>query len=394
MADDQPNPSSPFRSEIVDRMRLADDTLELPGTGGGPSAGRIRLPRVFGFCRGVERALDMADEACRQARASGRRLFLLGQIIHNPWVNDYFHSQGVRILLPEELEALEKTLTANDVAIIPAFGVRPEAQRRLKAIGCQIVDTSCGDVRRLWAWARRAAGEGFGLLIFGRANHDETVVTKSLLAEVGGRYVIAGTLSQVRALCDLVVGREDPSRFRELFDAQATNADSLELFYRLAQVSQTTMLYQETMQVRQLVQDAFSERFGKDDLASRLEFQPTVCRATQDRQAAAVELCRSGCDAVIVVGGLGSSNTRHLYELARQYTLAYFIEDARAIHSAAELRTADPATGQPVVHKDWLPARRPLDLAVLAGASTPECVVGQVIERLADLMCGPSEPRP
>ena len=365
-----------FRSAIVDRIRAGGNVLDLPH-------GRLMLPRVFGFCRGVERALEMLETACNEP--SPGRLFLLGQIIHNPWVNRYFAGRGVRILDEAEIARLEETVRAADTAVIPAFGVRPEVRRRLAAIGCRIIDTSCGDVRRLWAWARRAGKDGYGVLIFGRAQHDETVVTKSLLAEDGSRYVIAGDLEQVRLLGRMIAAEEDPSGFRRVFDAQSTNAENLEPFLRLAQVSQTTMLYDETIRVRELISAAFARRFG-DQAPEPMLFQPTVCRATQDRQAAAVELCRSGCELVIVVGGYGSSNTRHLYELAGQYAKAYFIEDASAIASDRLLRTMDFASGLPVEVSDWLPPARPLRVGVLAGASTPESVVGQVLDRLAEFL--------
>ncbi|MFB3890764.1 MAG: hypothetical protein ACE15C_01945 [Phycisphaerae bacterium] len=437
---------SAFRSQVVDRMRAEGNIWQLPG-------GRLVLPRVFGFCRGVERALAMLEEACSAneaarlptPRSPRPTLFLLGQIIHNPWVNEHFRRRGVVILSEAEIARLEQVVTPADCAVIPAFGVRPEVRRRLAAIGCRVVDTSCGDVRRLWAWARRAAGEGYGVMIFGRARHDETVVTKSILDEAGGKYVVAGDLEQVRRFCELLgtvplsgtvpscsvsdpsggqsqtAGQSPMAAFAEVFGREATNATSIEPFFRLAQVSQTTMLYDETMVVRRMVREAFERRFGAEMDSgtvppsgtvpscsvrdgsggqsqtaglspARLVFQPTVCRATQDRQAAAVELCRSGCDLVVVVGGFGSSNTRHLHELARQYAPAYFIEDAGAIVSASELRTADPDTGTAVAVRDWLPGRRraagerPLTIAVLAGASTPECVVGEVLQRLAGFL--------
>ena len=369
-----------FTSPYVDAARKAGNRLDLPG-------GQILLPTVFGFCRGVERALEMLDAAVDQHRRSGKRLLLLGEIIHNPWVNEYFQSRGVRMLSPEQLADLERFVAAEDCAVIPAFGVPLEVQRRLAQIGCEIVDTSCGDVRRLWKWAEQAVADGFGVLIFGRASHDETVVTKSRLAAAGGRYVVAGNLDEVRAFGDLITGRIPAGRFAELFGPAATNAEALAPLHRLAQVSQTTMLYDETLQVRSVLAAAYEEAFGRAGLAERLRFQPTVCRATQARQSAAVELCRGGCDVTIVVGGFGSSNTRHLYELARGYAPAYLIESAEAIRSERRLETYDFDAGRPAVAEDWLPQRRPLHVAVLAGASSPEIVVGEVLEKLAAFLC-------
>ena len=147
------------------------------------------------------------------------------------------------------------------------------------------------------------------------------------------------------------------------------------------------MLYDDTQAVRELVRVAFVERFGAEEAERRLLFQPTVCRATQARQTAAVELCRRGCDLVIVVGGFGSSNTRHLYELARLYAPALFIETADAIHGPDEIESFDPAKGMQRI-TNWLGDKRPLTVGVLAGASSPEFVIGEVLEKLANLLGG------
>lgn len=224
------------------------------------------------------------------------------------------------------------------------------------------------------------------MLIFGRATHDETVVTKSRLEAAGGKYVVAGNLNEVRRFGQLITGQTPAGRFGHSFGPEATNAEGIEAFERLAQVSQTTMLYSDTMKVREALRGAFVRRFGAEHVAERLRFQRTVCRATQARQSAAVELCRRGCDLAIVVGGFTSSNTRHLFELANGYCPAYFIESAEAIRSAEELATYDFQAGRPVVARGWLPTRRPLRIALLAGASSPEIVIGQVIEKLAEFL--------
>jgi len=368
-----------FDSPLVDRIRVEGNVWRL-------KHGEILLPREFGFCRGVKRALVRVEETCNRYAGSAKRIYLLGQIIHNPYVNEHFHRRGVVILSNEQRQDVERFIGPEDCAVIPAFGVPLPIERRLERIGCEIVDTSCGDVRRLWKWAERAAGEGYGVLIFGKGEHDETVVTRSRLDAAGGKYVVAGSIEQVRRVCDRITGRLPAGRLREGLPGLVANVDSLEPFGRLAQVSQTTMLYDDTMVVRDIILQAFVERYGREEASRRLQFQPTVCRATQDRQAASVELCSCGADVVIVVGGFGSSNTRNLYRLAREHTCAYFIEGPEAVASAEELHTIDAAGETPTVARDWLPKRRPLRLGVLAGASTPEVVVGDVMERLAELM--------
>ncbi|MEI7835478.1 MAG: 4-hydroxy-3-methylbut-2-enyl diphosphate reductase [Planctomycetota bacterium] len=379
---DSPGRLEGFRSDVVERVRAGGNIWQLP-------RGELRLPKVFGFCRGVERALVMLAEALAGHAVGGGRVVLLGQIIHNPWVNDYFEHQGVRILSGLEMEDLESLLRPEDAAVVPAFGVRPEVERRLQAIGCRRIDTTCGNVRRLWQWVERAAADGYGVMIFGRTRHDETIVTRSRLAEAGGSYVIVESLAQADTFCRIVTGAAGFDRdaaFREAFAGAATNAQSLTPFARLAQVSQTTMLYDDTLAVRDRLRNAFAAAFAADQAQDRLLFEPTVCRATQNRQSSAVELCRSGVDLTVVVGGFESSNTRHLYELARAFSPAVFIEHADSILSADRIRTIDPATETPVLRDGWLPKAQPLRIGVLAGASCPEIVVGQVLERLAALL--------
>lgn len=370
-----------FGSDMVDRLRGAGNVWRLPG-------GQILLPRVCGFCSGVMRAMAMLDRAVTAEAGKGTRFFLLGQIIHNPWVNEHFQSCGVTILSAGQVQHLEDFIGPADCGVIPAFGVPLAIERRLRAIGCRVLDTTCGDVRRLWAWAQGAVQRGFGVLIYGRDDHDETVVTKSRLEASGGKYLVVGNLAQAQRFCGLVASGGEGVSLRAEFGPQAGNAASLTDLLMLAQVSQTTMLFDDTMKVRELVRSAFEARFGPAEAQRRLLFQPTVCRATQERQAAASELCRAGCDVTVVVGGFGSSNTRHLYDLARQHGPAYFIEDAGGIVSGQIIRSFDKDHNQAVELRGWLPESRPLKIGVLAGASSPEVVIGEVLQRLAGLLSG------
>ncbi len=373
----QEKQSDPFSSEVVDRIRAGGGVWNLP-------SGQIILPKVFGFCGGVRRALKMLQRAINE-QPKDRKFFLLGEIIHNPWVNDYFRHRGVRILTRDDRGRLENLIRPDDVAVIPAFGVSPDIHRSLARIGCEVIDTTCGNVRRLWAWAEQAAQRGFAVLIFGRARHDETVVTRSRLAEAGGTYLVVGDMDQARRFCEMIIERTPRRKFAERFGAENTNAGGVEDFEALAQVSQTTMLFEDTIKVRSMLQAAFGRRYERG-VGERLIFEPTVCRATQHRQDAAKRLCRRRPDLAIVVGGFGSSNTRHLYELTRRSARAYFIESPQAIVGPDELYGIGPAGGRPRIHKNFLGRSRPLGIAVLAGASTPEVIIGQVARRLAEII--------
>lgn len=380
-------PSSPGPTQSHDLREFTSPLLNLVRSSGGIlnlRNGQVRLPRVFGFCRGVERALTLADRAVQRCAEQGKRIFLLGQIIHNPWVNRYLQQRGATILSRAERRDVEKYVTRSDCAVIPAFGVPPDIHRRLEQIGCEIVDSTCGDVLRLWTWAQRAVASGHGVLVYGKPNHDETLVTKRRLAEAGGHYLVLSDLEMVRRFCDAIAAGSDQRP--EAYSDDQTNADDLRPFVRLAQVSQTTMLYGETMTVQQLIREAFATRWPGEHLEQRLLLQPTVCKATQQRQQAAVELCKADCDCIVVVGGAGSSNTRHLYELARSYAPSWFIEDHDSIGPDGRLLTCDVGQDHPGEVPDWLGDRRPVCIGLLAGASTPEVVVGNVLQRLAALL--------
>jgi 4-hydroxy-3-methylbut-2-enyl diphosphate reductase len=369
-----------FQSSVVDAV-MAGPTPGVLHVAGN----QIVLPEVFGFCRGVKRAIAMVDDAIEHHGKSDGEIVLLGEIIHNPWVNEYFRRRGVRVLTRDELADLPAHVSGNDCAIIPAFGLLPEWTRQLQTIGSTLIDCSCGDVIRVWQWGEREVSQGFGVLIFGRAKHDETLVTRSRLAEHGGKYLIVQTLDEARVFSEIVAGQRDESELVTVFGPAQTNADSLEPLLKLAQVSQTTMLHSETQKVCQVLADAFTKRFGSE-AEQRLRFQPTVCRATQDRQDAAVKLCREEFDVVIVIGGFGSSNTQHLWELAQQHSPAWLVEDADAIRSADELFAWDAKTQSGQCVAGWLPDRRPLRVGLLAGASSPEIVIGDVLKRLAECL--------
>ena len=379
-----PEKLSAFRSELIDKLQTPEfeNRLNLKG-------GEIVLPRVFGFCRGVKRAIAMGLKAAQGHKPNQQvgKLVLLGEIIHNPWVNDFFRDRNVEILTSSQRQSenIANHVGPNDCAIIPAFGVALPIEAKLAEIGCEIVNCSCGDVIRLWRWSEAEVKQGFSVLIFGKPLHDETVVTKSRLADAGGKYLVVENLDKVRKFAELIEQGADVSP-RDIFGSQATNADSLKPFEKLAQVSQTTMLYDDTQKVRQIIRSAFEIRFGADNVEKCLRVQPTVCRATQDRQNAAVELCKSKCDLVIVVGGFGSSNTRHLYELAKQYSPAFLIESAQSIISDGELLAWDSELGKACSVHNWLPTQRPLRVGILAGASSPEIVIGQVVEKIAEFL--------
>ena len=375
----EPERDDPFQYALIDRILANPDGnfLAVPG-------GRIVLPAVFGFCSGVRRAVHKASVAVRDA-SEGQKIILLGELIHNPMVNEYFRQQGVKILEQDELELLKEHVTDSDRVIIPAFGAQGEVFSLLQNMGCDLVDCTCCDVRRLWAWSKRAVQDGAGVIIFGRKSHAETVVTKARIAGNGGYYIVLEDLEQTSMFADMI--RSGDKDIRSAFTPAATNASSIEVFYHATQISQTTMLYDETLRLRAALKDVYSLRFSEVDTKPRLRFQPTVCRATQDRQNAAIELCsQGGCDMIIVAGGFGSSNTMHLYQLASSYAPAYLIEDADAILSTDIIIAWNDSLASGHKTEGYMPSKRPLQIGLLTGASTPDIVTGQIVERLSQLL--------
>lgn len=377
--------ASDYHSRLIDTVREAGHAWR---------AGRltVRLAREFGFCYGVDRAVDYAYQTRR--RFPDRRVFLTGEIIHNPNVNGRLRQAGVRFLSdPGESAA---RLAAGDVVIIPAFGVTIEDLERFDRTGCTLVDTTCGSVLNVWKNVRQYARDGYTAVIHGKARHEETRATASQAAGVdGGRYLVVLDRRQTEMLCGRIRGDVGRERFMaEFADACSPGFDPDRDLQRVGLANQTTMLMSESIAVGEMIRLAMIERYGAADLAGHYRAFGTICSATQDRQDAVVELLdEHPFDLAVVIGGYNSSNTRNLARICAERVPAYHIADPACLVSAAELwhrplsapmRSApsEPDAEQ-VTARDWFPPRGPVAVAVTAGASTPDSIVGQVIEKLA-----------
>ena len=377
--------ASDYHSQLIDAVREAGHQWR---------AGRltVRLAREFGFCYGVDRAVDYAYQTRR--RFPDRRVFLTGEIIHNPDVNGRLRQAGVRFLSDSGESAAR--LAADDVVIIPAFGVTIEDLERLDRRGCTLVDTTCGSVLNVWKNVRQYARDGYTAVIHGKARHEETRATASQAAGVdGGRYLVVLDRRQTEVLCGRIRGAVDRERFMaEFADACSPGFDPDRDLQRVGLANQTTMLMSESIAIGEMIRLAMIERHGAADLAGRYRAFGTICSATQDRQDAVVELLdEHPVDLAVVIGGYNSSNTRNLARICAERIPAYHIADPACLVSAAELRhrplsaplrsaPAEPDAGQVTAH-DWFPPRGPVTVAVTAGASTPDSIVGKVIEKLA-----------
>ncbi len=374
---------SHYRSEIVDRLRAHGGSITVAGV-------TVKLAKQFGFCYGVERAIDLAYASAKVF--AGRRLFILGEIIHNPEVNEQIHALGIRNLVGKSGAPDLDALAAGDVVIVPAFGTDVATLERIKARGCQIVDTTCGDVMSVWKRVRQNAGDDVTSLIHGKARHEETMATASRAVHGGkGHYLIVLTLEETDWVCDYIRHGGDKEVFLKRFEGAYSEEFDPDLHLRRVGVAnQTTMLRGETEEVQRRVKAALVDRDGAQAASESFRFFDTICGATQERQDALTEMLAQPMDLLLVVGGYNSSNTSHLAELGEAVVPTYFIGNASRMCSREQIRHFDLHTKKEIVTGNWLPAA-PVVIGITAGASCPNNLIEETIVRVFELHGVPRE---
>jgi 4-hydroxy-3-methylbut-2-enyl diphosphate reductase len=358
-------------------------------------AGRltVHLAREFGFCYGVDRAVDYAYQA--RKRFGDRQVYLTGEIIHNPHVNDKLRAAGIRFLTDEGEDATR--LGHEDVVILPAFGVTVSDLQRFQDQGCTLVDTTCGSVLNVWKNVTRYARDGFTSIIHGKYKHEETRATASqALKFPNGRYLVVLDREEAGFVCDYIRHGGSPSaeRRNEFMTRFANHAsagfDPDRDLDRVGLANQTTMLMSESLEIAEMVRVAARDRYGEAALADHYRAFDTICSATQERQDAVVDLLRrEPLDLMVVVGGYNSSNTCNLARICAEQVTTYHIAEPEGLVSPSVIRhrPVQPA-GAPkgpvaeIESHDWLPAGRPIVVGLTAGASTPNNIIGAVVQRL------------
>jgi 4-hydroxy-3-methylbut-2-en-1-yl diphosphate reductase len=368
---------SHYRSDLVERIRASGHIL---------SAGdlTIKLAKEFGFCYGVERAIDLAY-AARRAYPD-RRIFLLGEIIHNPEVNDQIRRLGIVTIAGKPDDEAISQLTPEDIVIIPAFGTEVGTRKKLEAKGCQFVDTTCGDVMSVWKRVRQYSKDQVTSIIHGKAWHEETKATSSQArAHGGGHYLVVFTLAETDYVCDYIVHGGDKAEFLAKFkDAHSEGFDPDVHLEAIGVANQTTMLRGETEEVQRRLRAAMIRRYGEGEIDRHFRFFDTICGATQDRQDALEKLLRQPLDLLLVIGGYNSSNTSHLAEMGEARLPTYFIKNAAKMMSERLIRHYDQHQHQEVETADWLPAGK-VTVGITAGASCPNNLIEDTIRRLFEL---------
>jgi 4-hydroxy-3-methylbut-2-enyl diphosphate reductase len=386
---------SDYTGHLVDLLKEREYTL----TAGDVT---IRLAKEFGFCYGVERAVEYAYQA--RKKFPDRTIYLAGEIIHNPHVNSKLQAMGIEFLMPGGGERQAgggkggtegataaggqidfSGVNSEDVVILPAFGVTISDFEILRGIGCVMVDTTCGSVLNVWKRVESYARDGFTSLIHGKYYHEETRATASQAQKYpGGHYFIVRNLEEAQLVCDFIEGRLSAAALMDRFGhAASPNFDPARDLRRIGVANQTTMLARESLAVGELVGQAMARAHGEDYAKANFRTFDTICSATQERQDAVVELLREPLDVMVVIGGYNSSNTMSLAALCSETVRTFHVEDADDIDpDSGTIRHRPLGAKQETETSDWLPHDRPVRIGVTAGASTPNNKIGEAVGRI------------
>ena len=337
----------------------------------------IRLAKEFGFCYGVDKAVDYAYET--RLKFPDKKIYLTSEIIHNPRVNNRLKEMGISFLDGKGYEEV----TPDSVVLIPAFGVPVSDLETLKRKGCILVDTTCGSVVHVWKRVERYAQDGYTAIVHGKFDHEETRATSSRATQFpGGKFLVLFDLNEAREVCNYILNGGSKEGFLKKFGRVVSfGFDPDKDLERVGCANQTTMLSSESLAVAKLFGETMVKKYGAENLEKHFRSFDTICSATQERQDAVVELLEEGVDLMIVIGGFNSSNTGHLCEISSTKTSAYHIEDTSCILSREAIRHKPVGKKEIVITHNWAKPG-PLQIGVTSGASTPDRVMGEVIERL------------
>jgi len=373
-----------FNSTVVEKLRNQGGRLTLGNT-------TVLLAEQFGFCYGVERAIDLAYAARRVFPSE--RIFLIGEIIHNPDVNRHLREMNIVSLPWREMSAGYDDLGPDDVVIVPAFGAPTAFMDFIEQRGCYVVDTTCGDVMKVWKRVRGYAKDGVTSIIHGKADHEETRATASRAGGEDGKgsYLILLTLGDTDFVCDYIRHGGDKAAFLARFaDAHSPGFDPDVHLARVGVANQTTMLKSETEEIQRRVRQAVLDRDG--DTAD-FHYFDTICGATQERQDALFEMLKNPMDLLLVVGGYNSSNTAHLVEIAEPELPTFFIRDSSCLRSMEEISHYDLHRREEIVshHGAWTDSSRAATIGITAGASCPNNLIEETILKVFELRGIPQE---
>lgn len=351
----------------------------------------IKIARFFGFCYGVENAIEIAYRAIEEN--PDKRVFLLSEMIHNPHVNGELHNRGVQFLQTAEGKELIplSELSSDDVVIVPAFGTTLELFAALEARGInpQQYNATCPFVEKVWRRGKQLAEKGYTIVIHGKHTHEETRATFSHIRTDGPSVVVRDRVETLLLVRYIKGELPEEGFYRDFAGRYSDGFNPSEHLSRIGVVNQTTMLAEETHEIALLVKEALLERFGLSENGAHFaDTRDTLCYATSENQSAMRSLIAAGGDIALVVGGYNSSNTSHLVELCEGHVPAFFIRDAHEILDAESIRHLDLYRKEVITTHGWLPSKRPLEVLVSAGASCPDSMVEAVIRKVVGVVPG------
>ncbi|MCB9184469.1 MAG: 4-hydroxy-3-methylbut-2-enyl diphosphate reductase [Flavobacteriales bacterium] len=389
-----------YRSNLVGRLkawRKAQDPKkkDLSPTVLDLGAVRFVFARHFGFCYGVENAIEISYKALEEN--PGKRIFLLSQMIHNPAVNDDLTARGMRFIQDTHGTMLMdwSELSADDIVIIPAFGTTLETEAKLKAIGIDPLkhNTTCPFVEKVWNRSAQLGEKQYTVVIHGKAKHEETRATFSHTAQ-GAPAMIVKDMAEAEELGRIILGELPLSHFHERFGKHATHGfDASKDLERIGVVNQTTMLATETQAIADHLKQVMIRKHGDADIKAHFaDTRDTLCYATNDNQDATNELLKADADLALVVGGYNSSNTSHLVELLERRFPTYFIKDEGEIMSADTIQHFNYPEHRLETTSNWMPAERPLTIILTSGASCPDTLLDRVMLRVLSMLEGGRDP--
>jgi len=389
-----------YRSDLIGRLkafRKAQDPKkkDLSPTLLDLGAVRFIFARHFGFCYGVENAIEISYRALEEN--PGKRIFLLSQMIHNQAVNDDLTSRGMRFIQDTNGQPLIdwNDITADDIVIIPAFGTTLETEEKLKAIGIDPLkyNTTCPFVEKVWNRSAQLGQKDYTVVIHGKASHEETRATFSHTA-AGAPAVIIKDMAEAQELGRIIAGELPAARFHELFGTRSTQGfDPARDLARIGVVNQTTMLATETQAIADHLKQVMITKHGEADLKAHFaDTRDTLCYATNDNQDATNELLKAEADLALVVGGYNSSNTSHLVELLEHKFPTYYIKDEGEVLSAEVIQHFNYPAQKLETTEGWLPGTRPLTIILTSGASCPDTLLDRVMLKVLGFVEGVKDP--
>ena len=356
----------------------------------------IFLARHFGFCYGVENAIEIAFQTVENN--PDKRIFLLSEMIHNPFVNEDLLNKGVQFLMDTKGNMIIpfEALTKDDIVIIPAFGTTIAIEEKLRSIGIQIekYNTTCPFVEKVWNRAEQIAQKGYSIVVHGKPTHEETRATFSH-SDAHAPTIVIYDMAEAVVLGEFMLGVRNKADFPTYFANRCSDGFSLDKdLVKFGVVNQTTMLATDTQAIADYLKKIVSQKYALDESNISEHFadtRDTLCYATNDNQTAVKHLLQTEADLAIVIGGRKSSNSSHLVELCEEKLPTYFIESDADLLSAEEIKAFNWRTNEEYTKKSYLPSQKTIRILITSGASCPDAIVEKTIEKLITLFPGTTD---